>query len=74
MLATERTEKALLVKKLGSTVAVTPRDLADDLKDVMERALLPDSLFSDDFDTLIAERATMLAARARQLTGAPEKI
>ncbi len=56
----------------GDAPSVYRKHLAANLEEVMQRALLPDSLFSDDYEMFLAERANMLAARARYLTGAPE--
>jgi len=44
-----------------------------DVASIQKSALLPDSLFEDDYDRFLKERSQMLAAAASRLCGTPEE-
>ena len=53
----------------GKAPSIYREKMAQNMDEILPKALCPKSLFSDDFEKFIEERNTMLQERARQLIG-----
>ena len=51
----------------GKAPSVYRRKMPEDVDSILERAMCPPSLFSDDFNTFILERSELLVREANRL-------